>query len=130
MATPAQPIRVLIVEDNWLIALEAEAVLQDAGYQVLDIAVSAEEALAACAANRPDVVLMDIRLLGQRDGIDAAIEIRERFGVPSVFVTAHDDPDIRARAEAAHPIGWILKPIAGSKLSDSLARIMGPPGAA
>jgi CheY-like chemotaxis protein len=108
--------RVLIVEDNWLVAVEAEASLLEAGYVVLGIAVSAEEAVALCEAERPDFVLMDIRLRGDSDGVQAAVEIRARFGIPSVFVSAHDDPETQARAGAAKPLGWIVKPVSGPEL--------------
>lgn len=110
------PERVLIVEDNWLVAVEMEATLEDAGYAVVGIAVSAEEAVQASEAERPDLVLMDIRLLGPRDGVDAAVEIRERFGIGSIFVSAHDDAEIRARAKAARPLGWIVKPVTSNEL--------------
>jgi two-component system, response regulator PdtaR len=117
------PERVLVVEDNWLVAVEMEATLEDAGYEVVGIAVSAEEAVQACNAERPDLVLMDIRLLGPRDGIDAALEIRERFGIGSIFVSAHDDADVRMRAETARPLGWIVKPVTGRELIRSLAAL-------
>lgn len=118
---PGIPERVLIVEDNWLVALEMEATLEDAGYVVVAIAVSAEEAVQACMTELPDLVLMDIRLLGPRDGVDAAVEIRERFGIGSIFVSAHDDASIRARAQAAQPLGWIVKPVTSSELIRSVA---------
>ena len=89
--------RVLITEDNWLIACEWEAELQQAGYTVTGIAVSAEEAIAMARDETPDFVLMDVRLLGQRDGVDAAIAIRGAQGTRSVFITAHDDAAIRER---------------------------------
>lgn len=117
----ATPARVLIVEDNWLVAAETESTLEDAGYTVLGIAVSAQEAVAACESDPPDLVLMDIRLLGSRDGVDAAIEIRERFGIGSIFMSAHDDADVRARAEPARPLGWIVKPVSSGELIRSLA---------
>src|SRR4051812_44247482 len=63
--------RVLITEDNWLIATEWQAELEHAGYAVTGIAVSAEEAIVSCTEDPPDFVLMDIRLLGPRDGVDA-----------------------------------------------------------
>lgn len=115
------PARILIVEDNWLVAMETEASLEDEGYAVVGVAVSAEEAIEACETDRPDLVLMDIRLLGHRDGVDAAVEIRERFDIGSIFVSAHDDADVRARAAAARPLGWIVKPVTSSELIRLLA---------
>lgn len=115
--------RVLITEDNWLIALEWEAALQDAGYEVVGIAVSGEEALRVAAEEAPDLVVMDIRLFGEMDGVDAAVALRARTGVRCVFVSAHDDPEIRRRAELAEPLGWISKPVVSSRLADLIAQL-------
>jgi two-component system, response regulator PdtaR len=119
--------RLLIVEDNWVVAIEMEAALLDAGYDVLGIAVSANEAVDVCDRERPDMVLMDIRLQGGSDGVAAAVEIRERFGISSVFVSAHDDPETRARAAAAKPLGWIPKPVTSSELIKRLAGLKRDP---
>ncbi len=115
--------KVLITEDNWLIASDWEAALEDAGYAVLGIAVSADEALELCGRQRPDFILMDVRLLGERDGVEAAQEARARFGTPSVFISAHGDVQIRQRAAAARPLGWLLKPVISSQLPSLLTRL-------
>jgi len=115
--------RVLITEDNWLIATEWQAELEQAGYAVTGIAVSAEEAVAMCQVDPPDFILMDVRLLGERDGVDAALAIRSRDGPRSVFITAHDDIVTRARAEPAEPLGWITKPVVPARLASMLARL-------
>jgi len=115
--------RVLITEDNWLIASEWESALREAGYIVVGTAVSADEALAMGLEEAPDFVLMDIRLLGDRDGIDAALELRSRLGAPSIFVSAHDDAGVRARAAAAQPLGWISKPVLASRLAELIRQI-------
>ena len=99
--------RVLIVEDEYFVALDAEDALTSAGF-------TAEVA----AAEAPDIVLMDIRLAGLRDGIDAAAEIRSRLGIPSLFATAHSDAATRARGdEAASPLGWLTKPYTPSEVA-------------
>lgn len=103
-------IRVLIVEDDYLAASDAEAVLSEAGVDVIGIASSADEAVRMAKAERPDLALMDIRLTGARDGVDAAIELFRDYGVRSVFATAHHDAFIRARAQPASPLGWLAKP--------------------
>lgn len=59
---------------------------------------------------RPDLIVMDVRLSGGRDGIDAAVEIRAATGIRSVFATAYGDPATRARADLASPAGWVSKP--------------------
>lgn len=117
---------VLIVEDNWLVSLELEAALLDAGYSVPAIAVSAEEALSACETLKPDLILMDIRLLGERDGVDAAIEARRRFDIPSIFLSAHDDAQIQARAADARPLAWLSKPMTPDHVIACLESLLAP----
>jgi DNA-binding NarL/FixJ family response regulator len=113
--------RLLVVEDEVLIRLEAESVLTAGGYDVVGVAASANEAVALARQQKPDLVLMDIRLVGERDGIDAAVEIREALGLPSIFVTAHDDPDTAARAKAAAPLGFLVKPYSPAALQAAVA---------
>lgn len=115
--------RILIAEDNWLIALEWQAALEAAGYEVFGPAVSAEEAIAICEGERPDIVLMDIRLLGNSDGVEAAIQIRSRLQIPTIFVSAHDDPQTRERASAAQPVGWITKPVVATRLPGMISQM-------
>jgi DNA-binding NarL/FixJ family response regulator len=102
--------RLLIVEDDFLIAMEAEAALSEAGFSVLDVASTAEEAFALARQHQPEVVVMDIRLAGQRDGIDAAGDLYRELGLRCIFATAHDDQLTRARAEPYGPLGWLTKP--------------------
>lgn len=104
--------RILVVEDDYFVALELEQVLREAGYAVVGIAVTAEEALTLARRHRPQLAVMDIRLAGRRDGIAAACALRAELGVPSVFASAHGDPETRRRAERARPLGWLLKPYA------------------
>ncbi|MFC7610451.1 response regulator [Teichococcus aestuarii] len=93
--------RVLVVEDEYFVALYAEDALASAGFEVVGVAATAEEAVEIARAERPDLVLMDIRLTGARDGISAAAEIRSSLGIPSLFATAHSDAATRARGEGA-----------------------------
>jgi CheY-like chemotaxis protein len=99
-------LRVLIVEDEFFISLDTQNLLQALGHDVVGIAVTAEEAVQLAGRDRPDVVLMDIRLIGPRDGIAAAAEIRANFGIGSIFVTANTDADTQARALATEPLGF------------------------
>src|SRR5262249_40299523 len=108
--------RILIVEDNYFVAHQCESALVEAGYDVVDAVETAEEAVEVAMNRRPDLVLMDIYLPGQRDGIDAAIEILERFDIPSVFVSAVSDQATRARSEHARPLAWLPKPFGEAKL--------------
>jgi CheY-like chemotaxis protein len=88
---------------------------------VVAIAISADEALNIASSERPDVVLMDIRLAGPRDGIDAAQEIYSRLGIGSIFVTANTDPETRTRAQAIKPIAFLEKPLTEYRLRHVLA---------
>lgn len=113
---------VLIVEDEYLVALVIEDALAFAGFAVAGVAETADQAVMMAGTTRPDIVLMDIRLRSGRDGIDAAREILQRFGIPSVFVTAQADPGTRQRGEEeAHPLGWLLKPFALNELTTTVS---------
>jgi DNA-binding NarL/FixJ family response regulator len=102
--------RVLIVEDDYLVAAALEGGLAEAGIQVVGIAGTAEEAVRLAQTAHPTLAIMDIRLSGRRDGIDAALEIFRSTGLRCIFATAHHDPATRARAQAAAPLGWLGKP--------------------
>ncbi len=102
--------RVLIVEDEFLIAVDAEDVLRNAGIDVVGIAATFEEAVDLGERMRPDLVLMDIHLASPKDGIEAADEIRRRFGIPSLFTSANHDEATMNRAKPADPVAWLPKP--------------------
>src|SRR5204863_4512737 len=108
--------RILIVEDNYFVAHQCETALREAGYEVVDVVETAEQALEIAMRRRPELVLMDIYLPGKRDGIDAAIEIFQRLGIRSVFASALADAAVKARAESAKPLAWLAKPFNDRKL--------------
>ena len=113
-------LRVLIVEDEALIALELEEMLLTLGLEVVGTAQSADEAVRTAAATKPDFVTMDVSLLGARDGVSAAAEIYARFGLRAVFITAYGDPRTVERAEPACPLGTISKPVTPQSLAEAL----------
>jgi DNA-binding NarL/FixJ family response regulator len=86
------------------------------GHAVVGIAVSAAEAVRLAQGEQPDVALVDIRLIGPGDGIDAAEEMFNRFSVPSLFVTANTDPHTRGWARAIQALGFLEKPVAADRL--------------
>jgi DNA-binding NarL/FixJ family response regulator len=102
--------RILIVEDDFFVATALENDLQEAGYEVVGTAVTAEEAIKMAGERAPTLAIMDIRLAGSKDGIEAAIAILSLYRVPSIFATAHGDVETRRRAEKASPLGWVNKP--------------------
>ena len=120
----ARSLRVLIVEDEFFISLYTKQLLQVLGHVVVGIAVSADQAIHLAEQERPDVVLMDIQLVGWRDGIEAAEEIRKRLGIGSIFVTANTDPQTRQRALASQPLGFLEKPLTEQRLKLGLSKVV------
>jgi diguanylate cyclase (GGDEF)-like protein/PAS domain S-box-containing protein len=112
--------RVLIVEDEKIIALDLQRRLEKFGYSVVHLAANAEEAVASAHEYRPDIILMDIMLGGERDGVDAAIEIKESLNTPIVFLTAYADENTVERAKKAEPVGYVLKPFKERELQTTI----------
>ncbi len=110
--------KVLIAEDEGLIAMDIAAHLEALGHTVVGTVSTAAEAIEQ--APKAEVVLMDIRLDGPVDGIEAACKIRERYRLPVVFLTAQADPSTLERAKLAAPFGYILKPLAHAALQPSI----------
>jgi two-component system cell cycle sensor histidine kinase/response regulator CckA len=107
---PVLPARVLIVEDELIVAADIASRLTRLGYVVVGQADQAEEAVRLAGELRPDLVLMDIRLRGGGDGVKAAEEIRRRLRLPVIYVTAHADEATLQRAKVTEPFGYVLKP--------------------
>jgi len=108
--------RILIVEDDEIVAAVVSERLMKLGYQPVGRAASGDQAIALAGELRSDLVLMDIRLEGKMDGIGAAQEIRQRFHIPSVFLSANSEEATIERAKLAEPFGYILKPFEGREL--------------
>lgn len=108
--------KVLIVEDELLVASSIAENLERAGYLVAGMASSAIEALAIAENSSPDLVLMDIRIKGPVDGVRTAEQIRDRFRIPVIFLTAHSDGKTLDRAKLAEPFGYMLKPVSQASL--------------
>ena len=100
----------MIVEDDGIVAVELKSCVMQSGYTVIACVNSAEKALELMEQKPPDLVLMDIVLKGQMDGIAAAALIRSRWGIPVVFITAYSDLERVKRANLVNPFGYLLKP--------------------
>jgi len=107
---PSYEPRALIVEDETLIAEELKERLERFGFLVIAAVDTAEEGIEIATTERPDLVLMDIRLRGEKDGVQAAAEIRRRVDVPVVYLTAYSDRVTLDRAKHTEPYGYVLKP--------------------
>jgi DNA-binding NarL/FixJ family response regulator len=114
------------VDDELWATLDMEWVVQKLGHQVVGTASTAEKAIELAGRDQPDLVLMDIRLAENGDGVAAAIEIRRRFDIPSLFISAHDDQISRDRAAAARPWGFIEKPFSPESLSKAIETALNP----
>ena len=102
--------RILIVEDEHIVAMGIKRMLKGLGYTVTGVASSGEDAISKAESTFPDLVLMDIMLKGELDGVEAAKEIIERFDVPVVYLTAYSDSTILERVKKTGPSGYIVKP--------------------
>jgi len=108
--------RILLIEDNALIAETMEMALIEEGFRVVGIAETAERALHLARIYRPDLAITDIRLAGPRDGIQAAQDILREVGTRSIFATGHLDAVSAGRCAHAKPLGWLTKPYTPSQL--------------
>ncbi|MBN9690903.1 MAG: PAS domain S-box protein [Verrucomicrobia bacterium] len=110
------PTRILVVEDENIVAMDIERGLHHLGYTVVGRASRGEDALELAAKHRPDLVLMDIRLKGAWDGVETAEQIRRQYAIPVVFLTAYADEPTLERAKRAAPYGYLLKPFEETEL--------------
>jgi CheY-like chemotaxis protein len=110
------PARILIVEDEAIAAENIAGRLRQQGYDVVGIVDSGMEAIAKAGAIGPDLILMDIMLKGEMDGVAAATEISEQWQIPIVFMTAFGDENTLQRAKAAEPLAYLIKPFKAHEL--------------
>ncbi len=101
--------RIMVVEDERITAKDIQAALESAGYGVVDLVFSGEEAVRKAGELQPDLVLMDIELEGEMDGIEAATQIRENYNIPVIYLTAYSSASIVQRAKMTEPAGYLLK---------------------
>lgn len=103
-------VRIMVVEDEALVALDLTTKLRQLGYEVPGGVFTGEEAVQQAQALLPDLVLMDIRLAGEMDGVEAAQQIHRNLNIPIVFLTAYSDDPTLERAKSAEPMGYLIKP--------------------
>lgn len=106
-----QPRRILIVEDEVMIAMCLEMELKRAGYIVCQRVATGEDAVSIALRESPDVILMDIRLAGEIDGIEAVQQIQACTAIPIIFMTGYPDKAVEERANMLHPLGFFIKPV-------------------
>lgn len=120
---PGRRLRALIVEDEVIIAMSLESLVEDFGFEVCAIAATGAEAVTSARALGPDLILMDISLTGEMDGVEAARRVRETTEARIVFVTAYGSGEILERIRSAFPDAPVVaKPVIGSALLDAIER--------
>lgn len=112
--------KILIVDDEVVVAEDIRRQLRSLGYVVVGVVASGTEAVDAAGEHRPDLILMDIKLKGQVDGIDAARTIQLRYGIPVIYLTAFSDEDTLKRARHTLPLAYLIKPFVSSDLRAAL----------
>ena len=115
---------IMVVEDEGVVSNDIRNMLKKAGYSVAAVAFHGEEAVAKAEQSNPDLILMDIGLRGEIDGIEAAKRIRDRFQIPVVFLTGFADDVTVAKAQEVNPSGFIIKPISEEELNRTLEDIL------
>jgi 1,2-diacylglycerol 3-beta-glucosyltransferase len=113
----------LIVEDEAIIVLSLRRQLLEAGFEICAAVATGEDAVEAVRESQPTVVLMDILLAGEMDGLQAAREIRSISNAAIVFTTGYQDPKIRAEALALSPLGYLNKPVTRQSLEAVLSQL-------
>nr|WP_319373165.1 response regulator [uncultured Methanobacterium sp.] len=111
---------IMLVEDEIIVAADVKNRLENMGYAVLGIFDTGEEAIQKAGELKPDMVLMDIVLKGEMDGIDAAQKIREQFDIPLIYLTAYSDEKTLERAKVTEPFGYVLKPFEDREIQSAI----------
>ena len=112
--------RILIVEDDPVISMGLRDRLKNFGYEITAMVTTGEEAIEQAKKNKPDLALMDIKLEGLMDGIEAARSLRTLFDIPVIYVTAFTDEALLARAKEAEPLGYLVKPFGERELRSAI----------
>lgn len=114
------PANLLVVEDELIVAESIREKLEGLGYRVTSIATNVEEALSAIEAEAPELVLVDIKLPGEQDGVDLAARLKSEHALPVVYLTAYSDTPLLLRARETTPFGYILKPFREHELRSTI----------
>jgi CheY-like chemotaxis protein len=111
---------ILIVEDEIIIAADLKGRLENLGYNIVGISATGNDAIMKTGETHPDLVLMDIMLKGNMDGIDTAQKIRDLYDIPVIYLTAYFDDEILNRAKITEPFGYILKPFEDMRIQSAV----------
>ena len=112
--------KILIVEDEIIIAIDLKIRLEDLGYYVPGIAVNGRDAIKKTGEKNPDIILMDILLNGEKDGIEVAQQIRNQYNIPIIYLTGSPDDGLHEKAETTEPYGYINKPFDNTEIENAI----------
>lgn len=115
-----EEVKILVVEDENIIGLNIKKKLKSFGYTVPAIAATGKEAIKMAEITFPDLVLMDVRLKGDMDGVETAEEIRKNFDIPIIYLTAYSDDEVLEKAKMTKPYGYIVKPFKADDLRSNI----------
>ncbi len=118
-------IRILVVEDEGIVAMNTKLSLIGMGFDVLPIAISGTSALKIASGHKPDIVLMDIRLRGKMDGIETVERLKEKVDIPVIYITAHTDEQTVERANNTNPSCLLQKPVDDKTLRKAINKALG-----
>ena len=124
----SKPTSILIVEDEALVASYIEEVLAESGFRVAGVAASGPEALSLAEKTQPRLALVDIRLTGPIDGIELACVLRQKFGIPAIFLSGLADDETTRRAAIAESLGFLPKPFRPSQVFNAIERALSQAG--
>lgn len=113
--------RILIIEDEWLIAEDLRMVLRKLGHEVIAIARTGEDGIRLTLENSPDLIFMDVQLEGDIDGIDTAISIRKKYNMPIIYCTANTDDSTVIKMAATNPRGLVMKPFNNNDIERAIS---------
>ncbi len=116
--------KILVVEDENIVAMDIRNMLKRLGHEVIAVVSTGESAIQKAEELHPQLILMDIFLKGEMDGIQAASQIRIRFDTPIIFLTAHSDVNTKQRAFAVSPHGYMLKPFSEKELDGIIKKAL------
>ena len=115
--------KVMIVEDDMIIQMFLSKVVSGFGYEVISEARTCDQALSKLDLNKPDIILMDIGIAGNKDGIITSCLIHEKMDIPIIYITGNSDESTLKRAKESNPAGFVFKPIVENKLKKTLQEV-------
>jgi len=116
--------RILVVEDEAIIAMDIQNMLKKCGFNECDVSYSGEESVIKALAKNPDLVLMDVKLKGNLDGVSAAEQIQARLNIPVVYITGYGEETILKKAKKTNSFNYINKPFEEKELLTTIKKVL------